>query len=59
MDEIIPEPPGGAHTDPVATCQRVGDVLQTALDELLRLPTPELMARRYDKFRKLGAYNEG
>ena len=24
---IIPEPPGGAHTDPAATCRRVGDVL--------------------------------
>lgn len=59
VDEIIPEPPGGAHTDPVAMCRRVGDVLQTALDDLLRLPTQELIARRYDKFRKLGAYNEG
>ena len=26
VDEIIPEPPGGAHTDPAAACRRVGDV---------------------------------
>ena len=59
VDEIIPEPPGGAQTDPAATCRRVGDTIQTALDELLRLPTKELIARRYEKFRKLGAYDEG
>jgi len=59
VDEIIPEPPGGAHTDPAATCQRVGDAVQRSLDELLRLSTKELIARRYEKFRNLGAYDEG
>ena len=59
VDEIIPEPPGGAHTDPGATCRRVGDVIERALDELLRLSTQELLARRYEKFRSLGAHDEG
>ncbi|HEY0512580.1 MAG TPA: acetyl-CoA carboxylase carboxyltransferase subunit alpha [Thermoanaerobaculia bacterium] len=59
VDEIIPEPPGGAHTDPDANCRRVGDVIQRSLDELLRLSTKELLARRYEKFRALGAYDEG
>ncbi len=59
VDEIIPEPPGGAHTDPEASCRRVGDVIQRALDDLLRLSTKELIARRYEKFRNLGAYDEG
>ncbi|HEX7184781.1 MAG TPA: acetyl-CoA carboxylase carboxyltransferase subunit alpha [Thermoanaerobaculia bacterium] len=58
VDEIIPEPPGGAHTDPAATCRRVGDVLERALQELSRLNPGELIARRYDKFRALGAYDE-
>jgi acetyl-CoA carboxylase carboxyl transferase subunit alpha len=59
VDEIIPEPPGGAHTDPGATCRRVGDVIERALGELLRLSTKELVARRYEKFRALGAFDEG
>jgi acetyl-CoA carboxylase carboxyl transferase subunit alpha len=59
VDEIIPEPPGGAHTDPEAACRRVGDVIGKALDELSRLNPQELIARRYDKFRALGVYDEG
>jgi acetyl-CoA carboxylase carboxyl transferase subunit alpha len=59
VDEIIPEPPGGAHTDPEAMCRRVGDVIAKALDDLSRLNPQELIARRYDKFRALGVYDEG
>src|SRR4051794_28615277 len=59
VDEIIPEPPGGAHTDPGATCHRVGDTIERALNELLRLPAKELVARRYEKFRALGVFDEG
>jgi acetyl-CoA carboxylase carboxyl transferase subunit alpha len=58
VDEIIPEPQGGAHTDPPAACQRVGDVVERALGELSRLSGDELIARRYDKFRALGVYDE-
>ncbi len=59
VDEIIPEPPGGAHTDPDAACRRVGDVVERALQELSRLSNRELIARRYEKFRGLGAFDEG
>jgi acetyl-CoA carboxylase carboxyl transferase subunit alpha len=59
VDEIIPEPPGGAHTDPAAACQRVGDTIERALNDLSRLSPTELIARRYDKFRALGVYDEG
>jgi acetyl-CoA carboxylase carboxyl transferase subunit alpha len=59
VDEIIPEPPGGAHTDPDATCRRVGDAVERALQELSRISTQELIARRYEKFRGLGAFDEG
>jgi acetyl-CoA carboxylase carboxyl transferase subunit alpha len=59
VDEIIPEPPGGAHTDPDAACRRVGDVVERALNDLQRLSTKELIARRYEKFRALGAFDEG
>jgi acetyl-CoA carboxylase carboxyl transferase subunit alpha len=59
VDEIIPEPPGGAHTDPEATCRRAGDAVERALQDLSRISTQELIARRYEKFRGLGAFDEG
>ncbi|MBW8877484.1 MAG: acetyl-CoA carboxylase carboxyltransferase subunit alpha [Acidobacteria bacterium] len=59
VDAIIPEPPGGAHTDPAVTCQRVGDAVEGALNELERLSPRDLVDRRYQKFRALGAYDEG
>jgi acetyl-CoA carboxylase carboxyl transferase subunit alpha len=59
VDEIIPEPPGGAHTDPETTSRRVGDAVERVLNDLLRLSTKELIARRYEKFRALGAFDEG
>jgi acetyl-CoA carboxylase carboxyl transferase subunit alpha len=58
VDQIIPEPPGGAHTDPDAVCRRVGDTIESALAELLRLSPNDLIARRYAKFRALGVYDE-
>ena len=59
VDEIIPEPAGGAHTDPEATCRRVGDAVERTLQDLSRLPTKELLARRYERFRGLGTFDEG
>ena len=59
VDAIIPEPPGGAHTDPAVTCQRVGDAVEGALKELERLSPRDLVDRRCQKFRALGAYDEG
>ncbi|HTQ79301.1 MAG TPA: acetyl-CoA carboxylase carboxyltransferase subunit alpha [Thermoanaerobaculia bacterium] len=59
VDEIIPEPLGGAHTDPAETCRRVGERLQSALGELTRLRPDELVAQRYQRFRALGVYDEG
>ncbi len=58
VDQIIPEPQGGAHTDPAAACRRVGDTLEAALNELVRLSPTDLVARRYSKFRALGVYDE-
>jgi acetyl-CoA carboxylase carboxyl transferase subunit alpha len=58
VDRVIPEPLGGAHTDPGATCRRVGDAVEKALDELEKLPVDELLEQRYRRFRRLGAYRE-
>jgi len=59
VDAVIPEPLGGAHTDPETTCRRVGETIAQALGELERLTTGELLARRYQRFRSLGAVDGG
>ena len=59
VDGVIPEPVGGAHADPAATCRRVGDTVDSSLRELERLSVHDLLGRRYAKFRALGVYDEG
>jgi acetyl-CoA carboxylase carboxyl transferase subunit alpha len=54
IDGVIPEPPGGAHTDPATTCARVGERLAGALDELSGMSPEELVEDRYRKFRAFG-----
>jgi len=59
IDGIVAEPVGGAHTDPAAVCRRLGANLEAALAELDRVPLDELLAARYQKFRRMGAFEEG
>jgi acetyl-CoA carboxylase carboxyl transferase subunit alpha len=54
IDEIIPEPLGGAHTDPSAAAQAVGEAISRALAETDAVPAAELLERRYRKFRAMG-----
>jgi acetyl-CoA carboxylase carboxyl transferase subunit alpha len=58
VDEIIPEPTGGAHTDHEAATKLVDDVLTRALTEVLSLDSETRLARRYDKFRGMGRLGE-
>jgi acetyl-CoA carboxylase carboxyl transferase alpha subunit/acetyl-CoA carboxylase carboxyl transferase beta subunit len=55
MDAIIPEPEGGAHTDPGATAANVKTAIVDSLRELLDLAPEQLLERRYDRFRRYGA----
>ena len=55
-DEVIPEPPGGAHSDPVATIDAVGQALVRQLDRLAAIPVDALLEARYAKFRRMGAW---
>jgi acetyl-CoA carboxylase carboxyl transferase subunit alpha len=55
VDEIVPEPIGGAHRAPEAMYERVRERVSHHLDRLAAIPTEELVERRYRKFRKLGA----
>ena len=54
IDEIIPEPPGGAHRDYPAILQTVGDTLAKTLKNLVGVSTGKLVSRRYDKFAAMG-----
>lgn len=58
IDEIIPEPLGGAHRDPKAVAVAISEALTKSLDELVSLPPETLIARRYEKFRRLGVVSE-
>lgn len=55
IDEIVPEPLGGAHREPKAVCDRVAKALTNQLFQLLDLPYNELLNQRDIKFRKIGA----
>jgi acetyl-CoA carboxylase carboxyl transferase subunit alpha len=56
VDEIIPEPPGGAHTDPPGAAARLGAVLGTALRNLSAMPLDKLLRERHQRLRKLGSF---
>lgn len=57
VEIIIPEPPGGAQTDPLATMQAVQLATLKALATLDHLPVRQLLARRYRKFRRFGRFH--
>lgn len=58
IDEIIPEPEGGAHLDHEASAVSVGRALDRSLRELLSLTPRELLQQRYEKFRRMGLFFE-
>jgi acetyl-CoA carboxylase carboxyl transferase subunit alpha len=56
VDGIVPEPPGGAHTDHDAAARLLKESVVEALDELVDVPGDELRRRRRAKFRSLGVF---
>jgi acetyl-CoA carboxylase carboxyl transferase subunit alpha len=54
VDEIIPEPVGGAHTNAAAAAECVDGVLGRVLREVSALDSDTRLAQRYDKFRNMG-----
>jgi acetyl-CoA carboxylase carboxyl transferase subunit alpha len=54
IDHIIPEPVGGAHTDPAAAASLVSGVLDDVLAEISAIDSQARLQRRYDKFRNMG-----
>jgi acetyl-CoA carboxylase carboxyl transferase subunit alpha len=58
IDEIIEEPLGGAHIDPDMAAGNLKSALIKHLKAISSIPAEELMERRYQKFRTLGAWQE-
>ena len=58
VDEVIPEPPGGAHVDHEAMARALHDVLIKHVDELRRLKPDKLVRRRREKFLRMGVVEE-
>jgi acetyl-CoA carboxylase carboxyl transferase subunit alpha len=56
IDEIVPEPEGGAHTDHDATAQMLDEALTRAIDEVSKRSPQELLDQRYQKFRRMGQF---
>jgi acetyl-CoA carboxylase carboxyl transferase subunit alpha len=57
VDDIIPEPLGGAHRDAKVTAESLKAALLRHLAELTKLPCEQLLKGRYQKFRKMGPYD--
>ncbi len=58
IDEIVPEPVGGAHLDPEQTAKNIKDVLIKHLDEITKIPIDKLIPLRISKFQNMGVYKE-
>lgn len=56
VDEIVPEPEGGAHVDPESAAQLLGEVLERELTALSQQPVKDLLEARYEKFRRMGQF---
>jgi acetyl-CoA carboxylase carboxyl transferase subunit alpha len=58
IDEIVPEPLGGAHRDHDAAAKSVQEAIEKSLRELKELPMEKILAERYDKFRRMARFTE-
>lgn len=58
VDEIIPEPPGGAHRAPEKIADLLSKSLVKYIDELSSIPPDTILEKRYNKYRKIGEFVE-
>lgn len=58
VDQIVPEPPGGAHTDHASAAASVDEALAVALETSLKMSDDERLEARYAKFRHMGRPGE-
>lgn len=58
IDEIVPEPAGGAHSDPPAAAETLAPYIERALRDLQKLKPAQLLEDRYRKFRRMGVFEK-
>ncbi len=58
IDQIIPEPSGGAHNDPETTAASIKIEILKSFEELEKLNTEQLIEQRVKKYRVMGVFNE-
>lgn len=58
VDEIVPEPLGGAHRDPGTTSANVKEAFERHLAELVKVPASKIAGERYQKIRAMGSFTE-
>ncbi|MCM8779474.1 MAG: acetyl-CoA carboxylase carboxyltransferase subunit alpha, partial [Candidatus Omnitrophica bacterium] len=58
IDEILAEPLGGAHRNPEETAETIKKALKRYLKELSEIPLEELLNKRYEKYRRIGVWEE-
>jgi acetyl-CoA carboxylase carboxyl transferase subunit alpha len=58
VDEVLPEPFGGAHRDPAAAATTLAAALRRHLDRLSGVPPDELLERRLQRYRRMGVFRE-
>lgn len=59
VEEVIPEPAGGAHLDKQAAAEALGEAVSRHLRELSGLSAEQLLASRAERFRAMGVFEEG
>jgi acetyl-CoA carboxylase carboxyl transferase subunit alpha len=58
VDGVISEPAGGAHCDPEQAAENLKSAISKELQTLIKTPVDKLLRARYDKFRKMGVFQE-
>jgi len=58
IDDIVPEPPGGAHADAAKAAELLAPYLEKGLKELMKLKPAALVEERYKKFRRMGVFEK-
>src|SRR5699024_10894545 len=58
IDEIIAEPKGGAHRNLLLQAENIKQVLEQSLNDLRAYSTDELLEKRWEKYKQIGAYEE-
>ena len=59
IDDVVPEPLGGAHRDFKATAKTLGDMLETHLNELTAMSVDDMLDKRYERLLSFGRFEEG